>query len=66
MCNHIRRIPRFPRLRKWKLSGERIRLFFNSPNYSAIFIYLSDAFTHLLDKICEIFDKISHKRKATA
>jgi len=29
----------------------------------AIYIYSSDAFTHLLEKMCEILDKISHRRK---
>ena len=41
---------------------ETVQMLAQHPDF-AIYIYSSDAFTHLLEKMCEILDKISHRRK---
>jgi len=42
-----------------------VQMLVQSPDF-AIYIYSSDVFTRLLEKMCEILFKISHKRKANA
>ena len=40
-----------------------VQMLVQSPDF-AIYIYSSDAFTRLLEEMCDILFKISHKRKA--